>query len=805
MNVLALTYWSYKEPLIQAATLPHLRLIHKHLPKGSEISLVTFEKANLQLSASEIQEIKGKLAKEGIRWIPLKYWQFGPIASMSWMFKIFRLVRFCRRNDVRAIHAFASTAGLAAHMIHWVTEIPYVVDSFEPHAESMVENGSWRQDSMAFKLLFRFEKKQARSAQAVLATSEGMAQYSMNKYGACPKRFFVKPACVDLDLFHPKAKPSEDLSAELAGKITCVYAGKLGGIYLRSEVFDFFKACHDHWGDRFRALMLTDTAETEINTLARDAGIPLECLISRNVPHQSVPGYLALAQFAINPVMPVPSKRYCTSIKDGEYWAMGLPVVIPANISDDSDIIKSEGAGAILDELTPRAYQTAVETIEGLIAKSGLSDKIRNLAIRYRSFDNANELYRRLYGPEALATAKVESFIVLIYNSFKDPLYQNLMHQYLLEQARLNPMYEFELMTFEQKRYLVPNTEEVQAELSKNGIHWRPLVYHSGKFMLAKKLYDFTTAVRLISKVKKRSQPKMIIAFANTSAAITVILSKLFSIPMMIYSFEPHSEFLVEFGIWKRNSLRHRILRFLEQAAQNQSSYILTGTEHMVKRLEGKVKAKVLRAPSAVDPTVFSFDVSVRAQFREQFDLIDKKVMIYVGKFGGIYYQQEIADFFQHMLKVDPNWRLVILTPDDQDEVSDLFDDKTLPSVLISEAHSPTEVAYWLSAADVGLSAIPPYPSQKFRSPVKVGEYLLCGLPYITCRNVSEDDLWAEKKGVGLVVDSMSQPLSENQMQQLEFLIQEKGLRDKCRSVGLEYRSIDTVHKAVSEALSASV
>ena len=43
------------------------------------------------------------------------------------------------------------------------------------------------------------------------------------------------------------------------------------------------------------------------------------------------------------PVKPVPTKRYCTPVKDGEYWALGLPVIITEGISDDSGIIRENG------------------------------------------------------------------------------------------------------------------------------------------------------------------------------------------------------------------------------------------------------------------------------------------------------------------------------------------------------------------------------------------------------------------------------------------------------------------------------
>ena len=44
-NILVLTQWSYKDPLIQAYTLPYVDIIAAIIPPGSRIYLVTFEQA----------------------------------------------------------------------------------------------------------------------------------------------------------------------------------------------------------------------------------------------------------------------------------------------------------------------------------------------------------------------------------------------------------------------------------------------------------------------------------------------------------------------------------------------------------------------------------------------------------------------------------------------------------------------------------------------------------------------------------------------------------------------------------------
>jgi len=97
---------------------------------------------------------------------------------------------------------------------------------------------------------------------------------------------------------------------------------------LKEEIFELMNVALSKWGVRFKFLLLSDLPREMANQLAKNAGFPEGQMIVRFVPHQSIAAHLSLADFAINPVKPVPSKRYCTSIKDGEYWAMGLPVII---------------------------------------------------------------------------------------------------------------------------------------------------------------------------------------------------------------------------------------------------------------------------------------------------------------------------------------------------------------------------------------------------------------------------------------------------------------------------------------------
>lgn len=401
-KILVLTYWSYQDALVQTYTLPYLRILIQTLPKGSEVVLLTLEKPEYQLSASEAAREWELLKGENITWLAHPYHPFGMKSVVRWLSLLPRLASFVRKEKVSHLHAWCTPAGGLGYLLSRLTGRPLVVDSYEPHAESMVENGTWTQSSLAYRILFRLEKWQSKHAKAVVALTEGMRQYAFEKYGTNFSRYYVKPACVDFSQFDAHAAKDADLVQELGlkDKVVAVYAGKLGGIYLEEEVFDLLNAAFQHWGDRFRAVLLTPNSASEVAGWCEQKGIPKEMVIALYVKHPEVPRYLRLGDFALNPVKPVPSKRYCTSIKDGEYWAMGLPVLIPKNISDDSDIVARHQTGVVLDSLTEKGYQKAIEEMDALLQgdRAALRDRVLETGHLYRNFDIANRIYSELYG-----------------------------------------------------------------------------------------------------------------------------------------------------------------------------------------------------------------------------------------------------------------------------------------------------------------------------------------------------------------------------------------------------------------------
>ena len=102
MNILVITYWSYREGLIQTYTLPYLRIISKLI--AGNIYLVTLEKKEYFLEASEKAKEKSVLAEQGIVWVPIRYRPLTIGGAAIWGLDIARLTVLVIRQKIRKIH-----------------------------------------------------------------------------------------------------------------------------------------------------------------------------------------------------------------------------------------------------------------------------------------------------------------------------------------------------------------------------------------------------------------------------------------------------------------------------------------------------------------------------------------------------------------------------------------------------------------------------------------------------------------------------------------------------------------------------
>jgi len=400
-NILFLTFWSYKDALIQTYTLPYINIIRELVEKDRKLFIVTFEQEKFEFRDNEREIIEQELRKKNLYLISFSYKRFGLKKIIAAVGDLLSMIKLMKKEKIEVVHAFGPNAGSFGYLISKITKRKLIIDSYEPHAECMMEGGEWSKYGPAYNILLTFEKLETRRASYLIGTTAAMKDYARIKYKIVPQNFLVKPACIDFNQFYPRPK-DESLLKELMlkDKIVCVYAGKLGGTYLKHEVFEFIKSCFDHWKDEFRFLMLTSENKAEIEKLVKEHGIPMETVIVKYVEHKDISTYMSLGDFGINPQVPVPSKRYGTPIKNGEYWGMGLPVIISPKISDDSDIIEQNNIGVIMNFKDKSSYSCAIQKIESILKETDrgqLQKKIFEVGKRHRSFSIAYNVYNEIY------------------------------------------------------------------------------------------------------------------------------------------------------------------------------------------------------------------------------------------------------------------------------------------------------------------------------------------------------------------------------------------------------------------------
>ncbi|MGZ5287610.1 MAG: hypothetical protein ACXWB9_10515, partial [Flavisolibacter sp.] len=316
-------------------------------------------------------------------------------------FNMAKHIAYVFSKGIKYIHTFCTPAGGYGYLLSKMTGRKLVIDSYEPHAEYMLECGVWQKDQFAFRVLDALEKKQALHADHLIATTSTMIAHTEKRFGISIPEWDVKPACVDLDKFVYDADKASGMRKQLGfeGKIVCAYAGKFGDFYLKEEVFEFYQAAFEYWKEKFHVLLLSDIPPSDLDQYCTQFNLPRNAFTLIKSPHHMVPVYLSAADFGLSPYRPTPSKKFCTPIKNGEYWALGLPVLITKDISVDSDIIEKKNIGYVLKSLDPEEYKKAVKKMDQLLQsdRNELRKTIREVAVQQRSYTIAEKIYEKIY------------------------------------------------------------------------------------------------------------------------------------------------------------------------------------------------------------------------------------------------------------------------------------------------------------------------------------------------------------------------------------------------------------------------
>jgi glycosyltransferase involved in cell wall biosynthesis len=271
-------------------------------------------------------------------------------------------------------------AGALGHVIWKKYAIPYYVESFEPHANYMVESGVWSRYGIKYFVQRNWESKIKRTAAGMITVSASYANYLTENELISPERLRTVPCWVDGETFGFDSDNRESIRRELhvGDSLVCVYLGQFGGLYYDLEAFNALRVLRDTIQKPVHFLLLTPTNHQRVEHALSQQGLhKSECSVLY-VDHADIAGYLSAADFAISFHRAIPMAFSYSPIKYGEYWSCGLPVIAPARVGDDSMWIDNDGLGCTVDFLDEYSIKRSAEKILALLAEPLHRESIRS-------------------------------------------------------------------------------------------------------------------------------------------------------------------------------------------------------------------------------------------------------------------------------------------------------------------------------------------------------------------------------------------------------------------------------------------
>lgn len=256
-------------------------------------------------------------------------------------------------------------------------------------------------------------------------------------------------------------------------------------------------------------------------------------------------------------------------------------------------------------------------------------------------------------------------------------------------------------------------------------------------------------------------------------------------------------------------SMVYRALRDVEAQAVRRADTVLTRSRKAVTILQaragaGTAEGKFHVVSNGRDSALFSpGEAAARIAVKERLGIpADAPLVVYAGSLGPQYSPEAMLSLLCLIRESRPDAHFLVLSgsPEVMTDLVSAYDSSLAGGVTVMRVHA-NEVPQWLAAADLGLAFREPTFSMQGVAPIKLGEYLLCGLPVVATRAVGDSHFIDENSG--FLVDGCDLETLESVADW--FIHKVLPLRDRyrthCRSVGVEHFSLESSVEAYRKAL----
>jgi len=388
MNILYIGYWSVIDSLSEAAIRPHLLML-SGMDSVDSIIYISIER--------DVFKKMTPISISKCIHIPL-YSRNIPFTILNKFFDYYsfpkRLKAIIAKHKIDLCIGAGTQAGALLYLACKENDIPFVVSYYDPHADYMYALGVWKVYDPRYVMLHYWEKQLKKYAKAVFPVSHGYANTLISE-GINDSRVYTVPCATDLTQFIVNTDQRLEIRRELnwPHEKVGIYVGKFGDIYFDDEAFMLFKRIKSRIPD-FKLIILSSAEQDKLRDKLAQCGFMQHEIYIAFVAHSEVPKYLNAADVAFCLHRPHRYSYAYSPIKNGEYWACGLPVIISENIGDDSSILKDTALGVVLNNVANMS-DSEMDKLNQLLSRNA-REEIRKLAMKHRSTQIARQVFAKI-------------------------------------------------------------------------------------------------------------------------------------------------------------------------------------------------------------------------------------------------------------------------------------------------------------------------------------------------------------------------------------------------------------------------
>ena len=263
----------------------------------------------------------------------------------------------------------------------------------------------------------------------------------------------------------------------------------------------------------------------------------------------------------------------------------------------------------------------------------------------------------------------------------------------------------------------------------------------------------------------------------------------------------------VEFAGLAPTGAAYRILRDAEAQMIRRSRAVLVRTDVAAQVLHARAGAPVgaerfFVVANGRDPARFHpHNPAERARTRAELGIsADAPLVAYAGSVGPAYRFADMAAFVRELRRLRPDARLLVLSGSPERATAELAAAGGNLGGATVRRVDPAAVPRYLAAADLGLAYRRPAFSTRAVSPIKLGEYLLCGLPVLGTAVVGNT---AGALQAGVLFDAEAGPAPAAAWFASKVLPARDVIRARAREEGLTTFSLQRSITDYARALSA--